>query len=147
MISAYEHAKSLCRMVKRHHPDCELWMGGSIITPIPHKMMGLIPEVDVGVISEGEDTARELYRARQRGIAYDDVTGIVFRRNGELHQTPLRLRPPNLDDMPKPDWELYDLTGENGYISHRGVRPFERHAADTTRAKPIPQIWQHQSLP
>lgn len=121
MISAYEHAKSLSRMVKRHHPDCELWMGGSIITPIPHKMMGLIPEVDVGVISEGEDTARELYRARQRGSAYDDVTGIVFRRHGELHQTPPRLRPPNLDDMPKPDWALYDLMGENGYMSYHGM--------------------------
>jgi anaerobic magnesium-protoporphyrin IX monomethyl ester cyclase len=121
MITSYKHVKWLCRTVKRLHPHAELWVGGSIVSPIPKLMLTDVPEVDVGVVGEGDETVRELYRAKVVGAEYANVAGIVCRRGGEVHQTAPRPRIADLDALPMPDWDIYPLTGEGGYLTTHGM--------------------------
>jgi anaerobic magnesium-protoporphyrin IX monomethyl ester cyclase len=60
---------------------------------------------DVVVIGEGEETLRELCR----GINFESTAGIAFIRNGEFVVTPPRDLIMNLDELPMPAWQLYDL--------------------------------------
>lgn len=121
MITSYKHVKWLCQTVKRIHPNAELWVGGSIVSPIPHLMLTDMPWVDVGVIGEGDLTVRELYRARVARADYASIPGLVCRKDGEIVQTPPRPRIAGLDTVPMPDWDIYQLSGEGGYMTTHGI--------------------------
>lgn len=93
-------------------------LGGVHITALPRS---LPPEVDVGVLGEGEQTALELARlfAEKRALPPDDlaqIPGLVFRRNGEWIITPKRALISQLDDLPRPDRRALGYGGGKTYM-------------------------------
>lgn len=121
MISAYGHVRDLCETIKRHHPESKVWVGGSIVSPIPRLMLANVPWMDVGVIDEGDQTVRELYRAERDGADLAEVAGIAYRDRDAVRLTADRPVIADLDTLPLPDWDIYQLTGEGGYLTTHGL--------------------------
>jgi anaerobic magnesium-protoporphyrin IX monomethyl ester cyclase len=78
------------------------------------------PAVDVVVRGEGEETARRLMQALERGMSLDDIPGIAWRANG----VPLATMPApvirELDDY-RVGWELIDHSRYSYWGGRRAV--------------------------
>jgi radical SAM superfamily enzyme YgiQ (UPF0313 family) len=88
--------------------DIPIIAGGMHVTALPDTMP---EEMEIGCISEGEDTALELVELlRRHGPRVDklrDIRGIAFRNSdGVLERTPARPYIDPLDRLPFPDREL-----------------------------------------
>ncbi|MEW6356074.1 MAG: radical SAM protein [Planctomycetota bacterium] len=90
-------AKELC-------PSAITVCGGVHVTTFPREMVTDAP-FDVAVIGEGDFTLRDLIRSARP----DSVPGIAFARGGEVVMTEPRPLVDDLDKLPLPAWQLYDI--------------------------------------
>ena len=96
-----------CTLAKAAREECSEAMiiaGGVHASTLPREVLET-SDFDVVVIGEGEETLRELCR----GTALENTAGIVFKKNGEFVATVPREMIMNLDELPMPAWQLYDL--------------------------------------
>ena len=96
---------SICREVKGLDPTICTVVGGHHASHCPEDFDG--EDVDVIVVGEGEATFPELIEAVAEGSDYQQVAGIIYRRDGvQVRTAP---RPPIvLDDAPLPARHLVD---------------------------------------
>jgi anaerobic magnesium-protoporphyrin IX monomethyl ester cyclase len=111
-------ASSLAKTAKLRKPEITIILGGHHITYLPQT---LPPEIDFGVISEGEQTFLELVEIISSPVKnptiFNSVKGIVFRFNGKLIITPERELIEPLDRIPFP----FRSSAESVYLfSSRG---------------------------
>jgi B12-binding domain/radical SAM domain protein len=97
---------------------------GGPISLDPDLVFRLLPEVDVLVTGEGEETIRELVAAVRSKKDLDSIEGIAFRSGKKIHKTGGR-SPYNLKNTPIPkiprDIGTQSIRGANVYFeSHRG---------------------------
>ncbi|HOI53938.1 MAG TPA: radical SAM protein [Phycisphaerae bacterium] len=97
-------------------------IGGIHITALPES---LYPEMDVGVLGEGETAIVELMRLylETGGLPPErlrDIPGLVFRDGGELVRTPPRPHMARLDDIPPPDRTVAVPQPHSHLFSSRG---------------------------
>jgi len=62
--------------------------------------------IDYLVVGEGEETIRELLLALEGKLPINEVKGIVYKREGEIIQTPKREPITDFDKLPMPDFSL-----------------------------------------
>jgi radical SAM superfamily enzyme YgiQ (UPF0313 family) len=108
IISGYRHTKRLCQLAKAVQPDALLVVGNTVAS-IPEQLLGWNPEVDVAVLGEGDRTIVELARAWAGGTSLEAVAGIALRVDGKVVRTPVRECVPRLEDIPFPDFTLFEL--------------------------------------
>jgi len=91
------------RTVRRSLPNAVVVIGGAHVTALPRETLAY-DCFDVGVIGEGDYTALELVgHIEKNGIGgLEKIPGIVFRKNGEFHETERRTFIKNLDEVPFP---------------------------------------------
>lgn len=121
----YVDIHRIVKWVKELNPECLVIVGGGIMTSDPVATMGVMPQVDFGIVGEGELTVTELLYAIRDGRSLEDVDGIVFRRDGMLVQTKRRKEIMNLDLLPIPDYEGFnygDYLQTNPDISDEGKK-------------------------
>ena len=97
--------KRIVTEVKKFNRDIITIGGGAHISSVPEwtmKNTGL----DFGVIGEGEKVLIELLSASDPKY----VPGIVYRDNGLIKITECGLKINNLDEIPKPAWDIIDLS-------------------------------------
>lgn len=92
-------AKKLCG------PNTITVAGGVHPTALGREMLDTIPELDIVVVGEGEQTAVEL-AAR---TPLHNVQGIIFRQNGALTQTLPRPPVQDLDRLAPIDYRMFDM--------------------------------------
>lgn len=121
--------QDLARMANYAHtikPEIIIVMGGGIVTADPETAMLAIPEVDYGIIGEGELTIVELVEALTNKKNINDVDGVIFRDcDGSLIRTANRKEIDNLDLLPFPDYEGFsygDYLINNPDMSDEGKR-------------------------
>lgn len=102
-VSIYNAAK-IAQMVKEINPLIVTIIGGPHITAVPSETMKRFLEFDIGVIGEADYTIIDLLSASKCELA--KVKGIAFRSNGRIIITESRLPIKDLDELPKPAWEL-----------------------------------------
>jgi anaerobic magnesium-protoporphyrin IX monomethyl ester cyclase len=113
--------------------------GGVHLTLLPHN---LTPDMDIGVIGEGEETLLEIVEKGLKdgfeGRDFEQIRGIVFRdEDGSLRNTMPRERIQPLDKLPFPARDLlYKRTGNIHLISSRGC-PFQCRFCSSS------QFWGH----
>lgn len=96
----------LCRTIKK---EVYIMLGGGIVTADPIATMTAMPEVDCGMIGEGENTIVELVQAITNNTKLDNVAGLIFRdSSGQLTTTTRRNEIEDLDSLPFPDYEGFD---------------------------------------
>ncbi len=87
----------------RKKTRAKLIIGGCHVSILPKEVM---PYFDVGVIGEGEYTLIELLDALENKKPLKDIKGIVYKHKGKLIKTGRRPYITNLDELPKPAFDL-----------------------------------------
>ncbi len=107
LVSQYGWAKSVMAEVRAAKPTAPIVVGNTLATSVPEILVERT-EADVAVIGEGDVTAVEVFTALNDGTPLDDVQGIVY-RNGKTVRTLPRPVIKDVDDIPSPNYELFDL--------------------------------------
>ena len=83
-------------------------VGGGIMTADPMVTMQAMPDVDFGIIGEGEQTSVELIDAITRKLDVTSVNGIIYRDENGFGITNRRVEIDDLDTLPFPDYEGFN---------------------------------------
>ena len=110
--------RELIHKVKAAFPKVPIVCGGEHFTAVPELSMDQAP-IDFLVLGEGEETAVALFRALDVGLDWSIIPGIAFRTpDGKPQKNPRRDRIKNVDELPWPAWEYFDI---EAYSSNRLV--------------------------
>lgn len=133
-LPSFSHIRWIVNMVREIRPEVKIWIGGSVASSIPEHILEII-NGDVAVIDEGEVTVCELARKVDSGVPddLDDVAGIVFRRDGQIIRTQDRAVVEDIDSLPFPAWDLFDIERYIASPAWGGVRTL---ALTSTRGCP-----------
>jgi anaerobic magnesium-protoporphyrin IX monomethyl ester cyclase len=102
-LTIYRHdAINVSRLVKNAFPKCKVVLGGPHPTFMYRQLLENYPYVDIVVIGEGEITFKELASAIDLNQSTENIKGIAFRKNGEIHVSGKREIIHNLDELPFP---------------------------------------------
>ncbi len=129
-FSAIEVAK----LIKKERPATKIFAGGPHFGLCAQDSLAVVPEIDFIIKGEGEITSRELLKTDFSAGQLAKVQGLVWRDGaGSIIENPDRPFVQNLDELPMPAWQLFDLEkykgitaiGEGGHknigiISSRG---------------------------
>ena len=131
IVTHYKWIKWFTKMVKEHQPHCKIILGNSVGSSVPELALTHMP-IDVVVIGEGDVTILEVLEAYKQGLTLGAINsapnnvvqlgkkvssrngvgieGIVFRdENGQLVNNGKRKAIRKIDDLPFPDWDLFDV--------------------------------------
>ena len=114
IVTGFRRVREIAALAKRIHPEAVFFAGNSVATSIPETLLRNT-DVDYAVIGEGDVTVVELLRALEQGRNPDDVAGLAFLRKDRIHQTDERPLVRDLDDLPYPDWSIFDLDAYHDY--------------------------------
>lgn len=96
--------------------DVPVVMGGPHVTLTAEETLRNINEIDIIVLHEGEDTFIELTKALKLGHSLQNIKGIAYRENGKIKKTPPRDFIEDLDRLPSPARELFDVEKYDLYL-------------------------------
>lgn len=105
----FDEAARVVRDVKRMNPGIFTVMGGPHVTFCAEKTLSALPELDVIVLGEGEETVVDLADAVSNGRPFSSVKGIVFRNGSGAVRTPQQERPVDVNALPLPARHLVPL--------------------------------------
>lgn len=100
MTPTVNAAISIARHLKQANPDLTIILGGPHAVLLPEETLATAPEIDVIVRGEGEETFIELLRALEGKRGLDSISGITYRRNGEIVSAPTKSTQVDLDSLP-----------------------------------------------
>lgn len=102
----YKKFYSLISTVKANNPNIMTVVGGPHVTIFKEQVMKDCPAVDYGVVYEGEETLVELCKGE---LSVDKIKGLMSRNNGSIYYTGDREFITNLDKLPFPKYEKFEL--------------------------------------
>jgi len=127
-VSSYtyemEETSLLAKKTKEALPDALLVLGGNHISAIPEETLKDIPEIDVGIIGEGEKTMLEICRSLFHKKNFSGVPGIVFKNHDGNIIINKRVGFEDLKNFPMPAWDLLPKAKEYFVQTSRGC-PFK----------------------
>ena len=103
------NALQLASLVKEILPGAIVVMGGPHATYFPEQIMRNLA-VDIVVLGQGEITLVELAACLSEHADLRKVGGIVFREGKGMHRTEARQDFPELDALPFPAYDAFDLS-------------------------------------
>ncbi len=127
MTSSINFVRDIAKLTKQYDSSLLTVLGGVHITAIPKRTMEEIPQIDIGVIGEGEDTIKEIYRLKAEGKPLEGIKGTVVRVGGKLEINPMRELIKNVDAIPFPARHLFDVKKYNkSHVSRGFSRKYEK---------------------
>lgn len=127
----FASGRMVARIVKQLNKNTVVIAGGAHVSTVGGEVLQC-PDVDIGVIGEGERTIVELLDALQADADLSSIKGLVFRRDGQIIQTPCREFIEDLDVLGFPhetapttlkDYDAYPRTAFQYIFATRGC-PF-----------------------
>lgn len=111
ITTTYGYVKKVLRFAKQRSPCSLRIVGGGLLTSMPHDLMQLLPEIDIGVVGEAFITLPEiLQRVSDKKRDWTSILGIIWRDNqGKTHLNPQRPLIENLDQLPYPAWDMLPM--------------------------------------
>jgi len=107
--SHWVHVRELLKDIRQALPDVFLVMGGEHVTGFPEFSLERAP-LDAVVLGEGEETIVQVLDHVEKGKSLETVHGVAYRdREGAICVNPRRQRIGDLDAIPKPAWDLFDI--------------------------------------
>jgi radical SAM superfamily enzyme YgiQ (UPF0313 family) len=105
----FDAAISVLKDVKDIDPAITTLMGGPHISFYARETLKRYPQLDMGVLGEGEASIKELVQCLNEGGDLADIAGLAFRKSGRIILT--ESRPPTVDvkQLPKPARHLVAL--------------------------------------
>ncbi len=127
MTSSMNFVRDIAKLVKQHDSNLLTVLGGVHVSAIPRRTMDEIPHMDMGVIGEGEETIKEIYRAKAAGRPLEGIKGTIVRNGAQLEMNPLRELIKNVDEIPFPARHLFDVKKYNkSHVSKGFSRKYKR---------------------
>lgn len=99
----------LTALLRARAPNVKIVVGGPYATSSKRTIMR-DPRIDAVVIGEGEVTLVELLDTMRAGGDLSRVRGILYRKDGVVHETVERPYLPDLDVLPLPSWDRVDMS-------------------------------------
>ncbi|RZN57022.1 MAG: radical SAM protein [Candidatus Methanomethylicota archaeon] len=96
-------------IAKEYCPNAITVMGGCHITALPEETLLECPNLDIGVIGEGEATIIDLLKAIENKKDLSEVDGIIYRKDGKIKRNKPRKLIENLNEIPFPARHLLPL--------------------------------------
>lgn len=110
----FKQIRTIISCAKKMKPEIITMAGGGLVTATPEVIMRGIPELDIGMIAEGEITIKELAETFEHSGDLKSVRGIIYRESdGTLVRTSAREDIEDLDALPFPDYEGFQFDGTN----------------------------------
>lgn len=108
IVASYKWIKWIASVIKSSYPDTIIVAGNSVASSIPELLLNKTG-VDIAVVGEGDVTIVELIKAIEKSQSLDRVNGIYYKQNGSIKDTPKREVIKNIDDIPFPNRDLFDM--------------------------------------
>jgi len=104
-------ANIIAGMIKEVFPQLPVIVGGPHPSQIPGETLSEFKNIDIVVIGEGEKTIVELVQIFESNKTEEisNVQGIAFRNNGEIIINQARQPIEDIDSLPFPAWDLFEL--------------------------------------
>lgn len=124
MTVEYPLAMRIATRIKER-VDVPIALGGAHVNAVNAQALEECPALDFGCVGEGEHLANDLARALDRGdTAYENIPGLLFRRDGAVQFSGQRPYPDDYDALPFPAWDLFRVGEQIPLLTHRGC-PFQ----------------------
>lgn len=106
----YFLAKKIAADIKKINSEIKTVLGGPNLTTLPETSIKF-GDFDFGVIGEGEETIIELVEKleNKKQIEFEQIRGLVFKKEGEIVINPVRPLISNLDAIPFPARHLLKM--------------------------------------
>lgn len=106
------------KLVKEKMPDVTVVVGGSGFSLFAHEIMDRVPDIDLGVCLEGEETFPELVEKLDRP---QEVKGLYYRKEGEVLFTGARPLP-DFKSLPMPRKDFVDMKRYQNPLFNVGIQ-------------------------
>jgi radical SAM superfamily enzyme YgiQ (UPF0313 family) len=116
----YKRSYELIRHIKEYYPRASIVVGGAHVSAMGESILKECRAIDFGIVGEAE---RALVALCKGEISLDEITGMMYRRNGSIFFGPQQNLIMDLDNIPYPRYENFDLkiyTKEIPLITSRG---------------------------
>ena len=111
----FKQIRTIITAAKKIKPGIVTMVGGGLLTATPEVIMRGIPDLDIGMIGEGEFIIRELADALESKQSMESIKGIIYREpDGTVIRTGEREDIQDLDMLPFPDYEGFKFDDKNG---------------------------------
>jgi anaerobic magnesium-protoporphyrin IX monomethyl ester cyclase len=97
----------LAQLIRRHHPDSHIVVGGPHASPLAEEMLAHHAEIDTVSLGESEAQFLELVERLDAGESTVGIAGTVYRNHGQLERGPRRPAIANLNALASPH-EYFD---------------------------------------
>lgn len=102
----YERSYELIRHIKAYHPRAAIIVGGAHVSAVKGIVLEECSAVDFGVIGEAERALVALCRGE---MPFEEISGLLYRRNGDVCSGPEPDLIRDLDSVPFPRYVRFDL--------------------------------------
>ena len=102
----YKKFYKLISMIKTNNPQIKIVVGGPHVTILKERVMEECIDIDYGVVYEGEETLVELCQGE---LSENNIKGLMSRNNGSVFYAGDREFLRNLDQLPFPKYEKFEL--------------------------------------
>jgi len=118
--SNWVYVRGLIQEIRDKFPATRLMMGGEHVTGFPDFSLEQAP-LDAVVMGEGEEIVVHLLKYWEDNKPLDDLPGVAFRKpNGEIQVNPRYDRIKDIDSIPWPAWDLFDIEKYNSVNQPHG---------------------------
>ncbi|HBE89498.1 MAG TPA: hypothetical protein DDW67_10210 [Elusimicrobia bacterium] len=134
-----DEAARVARLVKEKSPATAVIAGGVHASSMPEEAMAC-PHYDIACVGEADFSVLEVVEGRPAG----EIAGVAFRDGGVVKVTPRRPLVEDLDSLPMPAWELFDVSAYR--TTHLLARKNPAGWIETSRGCPYGCVYCNKSV-
>jgi radical SAM superfamily enzyme YgiQ (UPF0313 family) len=121
-VTHTERCLNVAKLTKEANPNILIVLGGPQATIFPTETI-LLPEIDVVIRSEAEISFNRLLQSAEDPTSWSEIKGLVYKgKDGEITMSPSQPLISDLDSLPPPALDLYDMHLYYPAIHIRGRR-------------------------
>lgn len=130
LTTMYSRLKQLIPLIRKTCPNSIILTGGGWATYNPDEILKLVPDIDMVCIGEGEEVFSEVYDQINNGTRdFENVKGLCLKDKNEIKFTEPRALIPNLNSVPYPAYDLFEMDIYFRYSSY----PYSKEAFNSKR--------------
>jgi len=140
---AFDKTEDLARIVKRKKPGCFVAVGGAHASLMKERILRENKDIDFVIVGEGEDSFVELCNEIKAERDFNKIKGLAFKKkNGRIIFNGMRDLNHELDMLPFPDYDKFNLSKYHGDTSFVGILKKRRmFPISTSRGCPFECIY------
>jgi len=149
LFNSFSFVEQVSLQIKKSNPTVPIVLGGPLVTSAPEVVIKSTA-ADIAVLGEGEETIVELVDALSKKGDLSKVKGICFKKGNDVFFTAPRPRIENLNSLPFPAFDLFDLEfyfkSRSSIFGSSQIGPHlslmtHRGCAHNCKFCLIPQVW------